>query len=86
MMKKPPPPPRLATVSLTPTPQPLAAVIPTPHAPGSLDTSARSFRPVSMLMSDDLPTLLRPITANSGYRGAGQSATVTQLCMGNTKC
>ena len=50
--------------------------------PGFFDVFATSFfvRPVSMLISEDLPTLERPMTAISGYLGGGQSPTFTQLC------
>ncbi len=47
--------------------------------PGSLDTRASPLLPVSMLMSEDLPTFERPMTANSGNRGCGHCATSTQL-------
>lgn len=49
------------------------------HTPGCLDTMAKLLRFVSKFMSDDLPTLDRPMTANSGYFGCGQSLTATLL-------
>ena len=45
--------------------------------PGVFDTIARALRPVSRLISELLPTLLRPITANSGYKGAGHWSNAT---------
>jgi len=39
--------------------------------PGVEEVFANSFLPVSMLIKDDLPTLERPINANSGYLGGG---------------
>lgn len=47
--------------------------------PGSLETLARPFLNVNMLMSDDLPTLDRPMTANSGNLGGGQDLRETAL-------
>mmetsp|Transcript_38917 Transcript_38917/g.86571 ORF Transcript_38917/g.86571 Transcript_38917/m.86571 type:complete len:221 (+) Transcript_38917:121-783(+) len=49
--------------------------------PGSLDTWASFLLLVSMLMREDLPTLERPMMANSGYLGAGQSSWRTALLM-----
>ena len=48
-------------------------------APGSLYTSARLLRPVSMLMRLDLPTFDRPMTANSGGPSFGHCDTSTLL-------
>jgi len=50
-----------------------------PNQPGVLETMASALRPVSKLMSDDLPTFERPMTANSGYPALGQSWTFTLL-------
>ena len=52
--------------------------------PGFLDVFATSFLFVSMFTRDDLPTLLRPMTATSGCLGGGQSLTRTQACMNFT--
>ncbi len=48
-------------------------------APGSLDTRANLELLVRQLRSDDLPTFERPMTANSGLRSRGQSATAALL-------
>ena len=45
------------------------------HAPGSRDTLARPSCSAMVLMRLDLPTLERPMSANSGNRSGGQSAT-----------
>lgn len=47
--------------------------------PGCLDTMARLLRLVSRLIREDLPTLERPMTANSGYFGGGHWLTSTLL-------
>ena len=49
--------------------------------PGVLETSARSLRPVSMLMRLDLPTFDRPMTAISGMIGGGHCSGFTLLLM-----
>gem|GEM_PF-6663530 len=43
--------------------------------PGVCDVLARPLMPVSMLMSDDLPTLLRPMNAYSGLLPPGHFST-----------
>jgi hypothetical protein len=50
-------------------------------SPGSLDTFANFSCSVSRFMSEDLPTLERPISANSGKRSGGQSLTAGLLLM-----
>src|SRR5258705_7528585 len=40
--------------------------------PGRFEILAKFLRPVSILISEDLPTLDRPIKANSGLSGKGQ--------------
>jgi hypothetical protein len=40
--------------------------------PGVFEVFARLFWPVSILISDDLPTLDRPMNAYSGMSGLGQ--------------
>ena len=50
--------------------------------PGLLDTCARELCPVSRLIKDDLPTLERPITANSWRSALGHCST----CTSRTKC
>ena len=47
--------------------------------PGVDDVLARSLRPVSMLMSDDLPTLERPMNAYSWRVPAGHLPTSVLL-------
>ncbi len=47
--------------------------------PGVFEVSARDALPVSMLISDDLPTLDRPMTANSGSVGLGQEDSFVAL-------
>ena len=47
--------------------------------PGVPDTLANPLRPVSMLMSDDLPTLLRPMNAMSRSSSLGTCATLSEL-------
>ena len=47
--------------------------------PGVFETIAKEFLPVKRLIKDDLPTLDRPITANSGYRAGGHCAVLTLL-------
>lgn len=42
--------------------------------PGVAEILANCFRPVSRLISEDLPTLERPITANSGRPSFGKAA------------
>ena len=49
------------------------------YTPGVLEVSAREARPVSMLISDDLPTFERPIIANSGSLGGGHWVSFTAL-------
>ncbi len=46
-------------------------------SPGSLETCASFLLFVIMLISEDLPTLDLPMTANSGYLGGGQSCCLT---------
>ena len=48
-------------------------------SPGVLETLASDACPVSMLMSDDLPTLDLPMTANSGSLRLGHCARLTLL-------
>ncbi len=47
--------------------------------PGVLETMARSFLRVRALINDDLPTLERPINANSGNSESGQLARSGEL-------
>jgi hypothetical protein len=47
--------------------------------PGRFEIRASFLFPVSMLIRDDLPTLDRPITANSGMHGGGHAFKVTAL-------
>jgi hypothetical protein len=42
--------------------------------PGVEEVLARFLIPVSMLINDDFPTLLRPMKAYSGLSGLGQDA------------
>lgn len=59
--------------------------------PGVAEVFARFFRLVSMLMSDDLPTLLLPMNAYSGSVGAGHFSmfvlltkkSAVEICMEN---
>lgn len=43
--------------------------------PGVDDVMAKPFRPVSILMSDDLPTFDRPMNAYSGVSSSGHFLT-----------
>lgn len=52
-----------------------AAIATYTHAPGSRDTLASPSCSAMVLMRLDLPTLERPMSANSGNRSGGQSAT-----------
>ena len=45
------------------------------HVP---DTAANCFRLARALINDDLPTLLRPLSANSGMSRGGHSSTFAQ--------
>jgi len=47
--------------------------------PGVADTLAKLLLLASMFISDDLPTLERPIKANSGFVGAGASVMLPEL-------
>jgi hypothetical protein len=47
--------------------------------PGVAEVFARFFRFVSMLISDDLPTLLLPMKAYSGIVGAGHFSMLVLL-------
>jgi hypothetical protein len=47
--------------------------------PGLTEILAKFFRLVSRFMSEDLPTLDRPIKANSGLLGEGQYSTEVLL-------
>ena len=51
-----------------------AEMVDKPCLPGVPETLASPWRPVSMLMSDDLPTLLRPMNAMSGRVSFGTCA------------
>ena len=48
-------------------------------APGVFDTMASPALFVRKLMRELFPTLLRPMTANSGYLAGGHADTDTQL-------